>query len=125
MRYLEVANISDDGTPYARLIVSGKKTWEINWHNTSYRGNIAIIFDRKILGTVKLADVLSGTPKELARHTEHMSTEKRMAGYARKRKVKKLYAWILSNPKKFNQPKEINYKFINIYRWCVPENWKR
>lgn len=125
MRYLEVANISDSRIPCAKLIISGRKTWEISWHNTSYRGNVAIIFDEKILGTVKLADVFSGTPKGLARYTEHMSTEKRMARYARKRKVKKLYAWVLSNPKKFIQPKKIKCKYINIYRWCVPKNWKR
>ena len=120
MRYLEVSNISDGGIPYARLIVSGKKTWEIRWHNTRYRGTVAIIFDKKILGTAKLVDVFSATPKELAKHKNHMSTYKRMRKYAAKKKVRKLHAWILSDARRFNRPKKIRYKFVNNYSWSVP-----
>lgn len=117
MRYLEVSNISDSGIPYAKMIMDGRKTWEIRWHNTSYRGIVAIIFQNKILGTVKIVDVFSATPKELAKFKNHKSNYRRMKKYASRRKLKKLYVWVLNNPTKFTKPKEIKYNFINDFSW--------
>ena len=120
MRYLEVSNVNDNGIPYARLIVDGKKTWEVRWHNTSYRGAVAIIHENEILGTVNIVDTFQATPEQLTNHKNHMSTLRRMKEYARKRRLKKLYVWVLSDAKKLKQPRKIEYKFINDFSWSVP-----
>ncbi|ALM75056.1 hypothetical protein TBCH5v1_1117 [Thermococcus barophilus] len=92
--------------PFASWIVEGKKVWEIRKSRTKIRGEIFIISKKKAIGKVKLVDVLGPfTPEELADHKDkHLADYEFLKKYA---KGKKLYAWVLSNPQKFEEPKEV------------------
>ncbi|MEM7813427.1 MAG: ASCH domain-containing protein [Candidatus Aenigmatarchaeota archaeon] len=115
MRALQVANISDEGKPYAELIVSGKKTWEIRNRNTRIRGRIGIVFGDKLVGTVEIVRTIGpASPEYLATFPHHMSTLERMRRYA---KGRPLYAWVLKNAKKFKKPIGIKLRYVNKYDW--------
>ena len=92
--------------PFASWIVEGKKIWEIRKSSTKIRGEIFIISKKKAIGKVELVDVLGPfTPEELANHKDkHLADYDFLKKYA---KGKKLYVWVLSNPQKFKEPKEI------------------
>jgi len=111
MKCLLITRINDKKIPYAKLVISGKKKWDIRKTNTSIRGRIGILFGDTILGTVVLSDVKGPmSAKKLAEYTEHLSTYERMNNYS---KGKKLYAWVLKNPVKFKKPIKINKKYVN------------
>jgi hypothetical protein len=111
MKCLLITRINDKKIPYAKLVISGKKKWDIRKTNTNIRGRIGILFGDTILGTVVLSDVKGPmSAKKLSEHTEHLSTYERMKNYS---KGRKLYAWVLKNPVKFKKPIKINKKYVN------------
>ncbi|AEH24990.1 ASCH domain-containing protein [Pyrococcus yayanosii] len=92
--------------PYASWIVEGRKVWEIRKNSTRIRGRIVIISGRKALGTVELVDVLGPfTPEELVEHEDkHLASYEFLKRYSN---GKKLYAWVLANPEKFEHPRDV------------------
>lgn len=92
--------------PYASMIVNGEKKWEIRTRKTKKRGEIYIITNGKIIGKAKIRDVKGPfTVEELAKHeNKHKVKKEILEKYAKKRK---LYAWILEEPVKFNTPIKI------------------
>ena len=92
--------------PYATWIVEGKKIWEIRKQNTKIRGEILIINKRRALGRVKLVDVLGPfTAEELVKHKDkHLADYEFLKLYS---KGKPLYAWVLSDAEKFDNPKKV------------------
>ncbi|AAL80362.1 ASCH domain-containing protein [Pyrococcus furiosus DSM 3638] len=92
--------------PYAKWIVEGKKSWEIRKMPTKIRGKIVIISEKKALGTVEIVDVLGPfTPEELSKHeNKHLASYEFLKRYSN---GKKLYAWVLANPQKFENPIDV------------------
>ncbi len=92
--------------PFASWIVEGKKIWEIRKSRTNVRGRILILNGGRILGSVELMDVLGPfTPEELSHYkNKHLVSYEFLKEYS---KGKKLYAWVLENPEKFERPKKI------------------
>ena len=92
--------------PYASMIVNGKKKWEIRTRKTSKRGEIYIITNGKIIGKAKIIDVKGPfTVNDLAKHeNKHQVNREILEKYAKQRK---LYAWVLSEPVKFDNPIKI------------------
>lgn len=92
--------------PYASLIVDGEKVWEIRKKRTNIRGEIFIISNGKILGKVKLVDVLGPfTAEELAKHSDkHKVSYEDLKSYAGDCK---LFVWVLKDAEKFEKPIEI------------------
>jgi hypothetical protein len=110
MKCLLITRINDKKIPYAKLVISGKKKWDIRKINTTVRGRIGILFGDTILGTVILSDVKGPlSARELSNFSEHMSTYKRIKKYS---KGKKLYAWVLKRPIKFKKPIKIKKKYV-------------
>ncbi|HIP25738.1 MAG TPA: ASCH domain-containing protein [Archaeoglobus profundus] len=89
--------------PYASLIIRGEKIWEVRKRRTNVRGEIFIISNGKILGKVKLIDVLGPfTVDELAKYFDkHRVSYEKLKEYSR---GSKLYAWVLVEAKKFDKP---------------------
>jgi predicted transcriptional regulator len=92
--------------PYASLIVEGEKVWEIRKRRTNVRGEIFIISNGKILGKVKLVDVLGPfTVEELAEHSDkHKVSYEDLKNYAGNCK---LFVWVFKDAVKFERPIEI------------------
>ena len=93
--------------PYATLIVKGLKVWEIRKRRTNVRGEIFIISKGRIIGKVKLVNVLGPfTAEELAKHEEKHRVEyedlKNYAGNS------KLFAWVLSDAVEFEKPIKVD-----------------
>ncbi|AFK21993.1 ASCH domain-containing protein [Pyrococcus sp. ST04] len=108
--------------PYAKWIVEGKKTWEIRKTPTKIRGKIVIISEKKALGVVELVDVLGPfTPEELANHeNKHLASYDFLKKYSN---GKKLYAWVLANPIKFDPPIEVDIP-NGAQIWVNLKNWR-
>lgn len=94
---------------FGRQILSGTKTWELRGSNTKKRGKIAIAFSgtKKKYGTAELVDSIPLT-KELyeansKKHCSSGSWEELKSWY------KKPYAWVMKNPKLFDQPEEYKH----------------
>ncbi len=88
--------------PYASMIVRGEKTWEIRKRKTSVRGKVLIISNGYAIGEVEIVDVLGPfTVEELAKFESfHRVSKKDLENYSG---GKKLYAWVLKNPKEFEE----------------------
>ncbi|AKG91015.1 ASCH domain [Geoglobus ahangari] len=86
--------------PFADMIVSGEKKWEVRTRRTGVRGEILILSEGHALGTVELSDVLGPfTPEELAEYRDlHKADYEFLKEYSRGRE---LYAWVLKNPRRF------------------------
>lgn len=90
---------------WGRLILDGKKTWELRGSNTNKRGKIALAFSKtsKIFGYVELVDSISMT-KELfdKNKAKHQSdgTYKSLCD-----RYKNPHAWIVKNPVWLKNPK--------------------
>lgn len=106
MRGLIVNRLNGEGTPYAKLIVTDTKTWEIRKSSTNVRGSIGIIYHDEFLGTANLVGVDGPyTPLELAEYYgNHLVILSDLKSYSQ---GKKLYAWVLKDAKKFEKPKKI------------------
>ena len=95
--------------PYATYIVEGKKRWEIRRYPTNVRGRVGVLSGGKLLGTVEIRGSKGPfTPEELREHQDkHLADEALLKRYARGRK---LWAWELSEARKFESPVDINLK---------------
>ncbi len=89
--------------PYASLIVRGEKVWEIRKRRTNVRGEVLIVSNGRILGKVKIVDVLGPfTPEELAEHSDkHRVSYEDLKKYAGNCK---LFAWVLEGAEEFERP---------------------
>ncbi len=92
--------------PYASMIVRGEKIWEIRKRSTNIRGKILIISGGYVVGEVEIADVLGPfSPEELAKFEKfHKVSEEELKKYSQ---GKRLYAWVLKNPKEFEEKKKV------------------
>ena len=96
---------------FARLIVSGEKTWEIRKIPPYVQGTIGVIDGdtNKLLGIVEITGFLGPfTLKELLKYEDKHHGSKFLKNYARG--GVSLYAWILKNPIKFSKPLKVKYK---------------
>lgn len=90
-------------SPWIDLILKGKKPWEIRGSNTTIRGTIALIKSGsgKVYGTVDLVDTKKLTFEEFMQSEEfHCIPKKDCVNVT----YKNIYAWILENPKLFEEP---------------------
>ncbi len=95
--------------PYASHIVQGRKTWEIRKHPTRVRGRVGVLNRGRVLGTVHLRAVHGPfTAEELAAHYDkHLAPLAALRAYAG---GKPLYAWELSDPYAYPEPKPFRRK---------------
>ncbi|WP_456454218.1 ASCH domain-containing protein [Thermococcus sp.] len=93
--------------PFASWIVEGKKVWEIRKSRTRIRGRVLILTGGRAIGSVELTDVLGPfSPEELSRYEDrHLVDYGFLKKYSNGRK---LYAWVLQNPEKFERPKPVD-----------------
>lgn len=96
--------------PWARLILDGKKSWEIRGTRTAIRGLIYIIpsGSGRIAGACEIVDVFGPLSVEdmMAHTAAHLTPadELLLTGLP----YKNTYAWVLANPQRFEDP--IPYK---------------
>ncbi|MEK2647406.1 ASCH domain-containing protein [Bdellovibrio sp. BCCA] len=91
--------------PWADLILSGKKTWEIRSSNTNIRGTVGVVCEGKWIGTVVIDDSRILTPQDFEENRD-----KHCVPASREMKYKQPHAWILSNPVNFREPKDYHHK---------------
>lgn len=90
---------------YLDKILAGKKTWEIRGSKTHKRGKIGLIQSGSgtIVGECELVDCVSLTKEEYLKNKDkHQSLNANLT-------YKKTYAWVLKNPKRYNEPKKYNH----------------
>jgi len=114
--------------PWASLIVSGKKQWEIRRTKTRYRGPVAIISQKNVLGVVEIVDVIGLPVEEMAARVEkHCSDPATIKSYGEGRGV--LYAWVLNGAKRLKEPLPIRIPrgaqtWVKIPESVEEEIWK-
>ena len=92
--------------PWASLILSGEKTWEIRGSRTAQRGEIYVIRSGSgriagschiidVLGPLSIDDMLENTKAHLT-----PADELRLCGLP----YKNTFAWVLSHPHRFTHP---------------------
>lgn len=89
---------------WADLILDGAKDWEIRGAATHHRGPVAIIPSGSglVVGLVDLVDCVCLSPNEYAfgeTHHRILNASATCLPYAR------LFAWVLSNPRRLPTPK--------------------
>lgn len=93
---------------WAQLILNGEKTIELRSRNTKIRGEIGIIISgsKAIGGTVHLIDSIELSDEMFEslknQHLFHYPIEELS--------YKKVYAWILNNPKRYEKPIPYEHK---------------
>lgn len=91
--------------PWADLILSGQKTWEIRGNNCKIRGTVGIVCQGKWVGTVEIIDCIELTMEQYSKNKKkHHVQDTSSSPY------KKTFAWVVSNPKKFKTPKKYTHK---------------
>ena len=90
--------------PWIDLILDGKKTWEIRGSRTAIRGTIALIPSAS--GTVAGACEVIDCVGPLSPHALRENAAKAGMGPAEAviTRYRDTYAWVLTNPKRFNKP---------------------
>ena len=90
---------------WLKLVLSGKKTWEIRRTNTNFRGRIALgnTETKKIEGYATIMDSIEMTVQELKEHGDKHQANDFLDGYANGRKT--LFAWVLKDIKIESNPK--------------------
>lgn len=96
---------------FGKLILDGKKSWEIRGCNTTKRGKIAIAFSgtKKIYGYVELVDSFSLTEELFEKNRKKLHTE--LDSKYKTIKYKTPYAWVMKNPVKLKIPKPYNHPY--------------
>ncbi len=89
--------------PYASHIVEGRKKWELRKQPTRIRGRVGIVRGNELIGTVEVTDSHGPfTLSELDKFWhKHLADPGFLTRYAQNRK---LYAWELKDPRKFDRP---------------------
>ena len=94
--------------PYVKLIVEGKKTWELRRLNTKIRGYVALMYRGKLYGFAKLNDVFKMKVDKLKKYySKHLTENVAIDKYANDKA--ELYVWIFSDPIKLPKPIDISY----------------
>jgi hypothetical protein len=100
---------------WAKLILSGNKTWEIRRRNTKIREQIAL-GNKKIkciVGYARIVDSVEMTVEELKKHNDKHQANNFLDKYARGRKS--LFAWILEEVEVEPRPTRYSY---STGSWC-------
>jgi hypothetical protein len=100
---------------WLKLILSGKKTWEIRRTNTSFRGRIALgnTKSKKREGYATIIDSIEMPVQELKKHGDKHQANCFLDGYANGRKT--LFAWVLKDIKTEPNPKPYSF---STGSWC-------
>ena len=89
--------------PWADLLLTGKKAWEIRSRRTYKRGTMAIVESgtREISGTCDLANSIELLPTDFL-----LASDKHLIGKADAQKMMYdgLHAWVVENPVRFARP---------------------
>lgn len=87
--------------PWINLILQGEKTWELRGTQTHKRGRIALIQSQSglVLGECDLVDCIL-----LDKKTFEENKHKHQAKSDFSQVYKKTYAWVLTNPKRYQKP---------------------
>ena|ERR1035437_8081746 len=94
--------------PWAGLILSGKKVWEIRGSNCHIRGEVGLVVEGKWVGTVEIVDC-----KKLSQEEYFGNEKKHLISDLSKTSAlpyPATYAWILRKPKIFKTPKPYKHK---------------
>lgn len=91
--------------PWADLILSGAKSWEIRSSHANFRGVVGIVSEGQWIGTVEIIDSLEISEREFEQSRD---MHRMPAGH--QLKYKKTHAWVLFDPIKFDQPKSYSHK---------------
>lgn len=100
---------------WLKLILSGKKTWEIRRANTTIRGRIAFgnIKTKNYEGYATITDSLEMKLQELKKHNDKHQANAFIDKYAKGRKT--LFAWVLEDVETEPNPKPYTYSTDS---WC-------
>lgn len=94
--------------PWISYILDGRKKWEIRSSKSNIRGEIGLIRSGSglIVGSAALIDCIGPLSDEefLANKSKHMVNSLSQVG-----NYKSVYAWVLSNVKKFDNPIPYNH----------------
>ena len=93
---------------WANKILDGQKSIELRSSNTKIRGTIGVIISKtsKVWGTVDIVDSI-----ELSDEDFYNLAEKHLVTCNREDiSYKKLYGWVLENPKRFEEPIPYDHK---------------
>ena len=95
-------------SPYIDDILSGIKKWELRGQSTNYRGTIMLLKSgtQTALGTVDIVDVKELTLEEYNNWNYRNDNDILRAD---RLPYENTYAYVLKNPKKFDQPKPYNH----------------
>lgn len=91
--------------PWADLILSGEKTWEIRSSTCHFRGTVGLVCEGKYVGTV---DIIGA--KELTLNQYKKTKKNHQVKDVKTLPYKKTYAWVLENPVRFKSPKPYTHK---------------
>jgi hypothetical protein len=94
---------------WLRLILEGKKTWEIRRKPTNFRGRIALgnTKTKKYEGYANITDCMEFIVKDLKKFGDNDQANEFIDGYAGKRET--LFAWVLSDVSVEPNPKPYSY----------------
>lgn len=100
---------------WVKLILSGKKTWEIRRTNTKIRERIALGSTKTkcYVGYATLVDSFEMAVQELQQHNDKHRANDFLAQYAKGRK--NLFVWLLKDIESEPEPKPYSY---STGSWC-------
>lgn len=87
--------------PWIDYLLSGEKTWEIRGSNTHIRGDVFLIQSGSghIMGKATLVGAIA-----LSDDLYFSSIDKHKVAHGGKMPYKKTYAWVFTNPVRFEKP---------------------
>lgn len=91
--------------PWADLILSGKKTWEIRGSRCNIRGWVGLVCQGQWVGNVKISDSL-----ELSLSQYQQNQGKHQVPDTTSCRYKNINAWVITDFKKFKTPKKYTHK---------------
>jgi len=93
---------------YIRLILSGRKKWEIRRTNTRIRGTVALVSRGLLYGFVDIVDSFPVDVEELKRRVDmHAVPPSFVEEYSGGRRV--LYVWVVERPMPLPRPVPVAY----------------
>jgi hypothetical protein len=100
---------------WVKLILSGKKTWEIRRKNTLIRERIALgnTKSKCCVGYARIVDSVEMTVEELKKHNNRHQANDFLNKYAKGREI--LFAWVLADIEVEPKPKLYSH---STGSWC-------
>lgn len=93
---------------FGKLILSGEKDLEIRNKKTLKRGTVGVVFSgtSKVFGLIDIVDCIEISDKDFSKLTNRhkIFTNRSNIPY------KKIYGWVLKNPRIFKEPIPYNHK---------------